>query len=55
LLADFRYSFIQRHEKEKQTNISENREAQENITPVWAIICVIVIIISVIIIIATAF
>jgi hypothetical protein len=48
------YSFIRRHEKEKQINVSENREAQENTTPVWAIICIIVIVISIIIIAASS-
>ncbi|MDR3117854.1 MAG: zinc ribbon domain-containing protein [Mediterranea sp.] len=48
------YSFIRRHKKEKGINISENREAKENTTPAWAIICVIVIIISVIMIMSTS-
>ena len=43
-------AFIARQKKEAKTNITENRVAEEEHTPVWAIICIIIIIISVIMI-----
>jgi hypothetical protein len=47
--------FVQRHEKEMQINATENRQAGENAMPAWAILCLIIIVISVIVIIATSF
>lgn len=46
-------SFITRQAKENSLNITDNREPEPNTMPAWAIICIIVIIISVIIIIAS--
>lgn len=46
-------SFIARQAKENSLNITDNREPEPNTMPAWAIICIIVIIISVIIIIAS--
>lgn len=43
--------FINRHNQEKITNETENRVAKQNTTPVWAIICLIIIAISIFIII----
>jgi hypothetical protein len=45
-------SFIARQAKENSLNITDNREPEPNTMPAWAIICFVVIIISVIIIIA---
>lgn len=45
-------AFILRQQKEENQNISENRKPEENKTPAWAIICIIVIVISIILIIA---
>lgn len=45
-------AFILRQQKEENQNISENRKPEENKTPAWAIICIIVIAISIILIIA---
>ena len=47
-------AFILRQGKEQNKNETENRVAEKNSTPPWAIICIIVIIISVIIIIASS-
>lgn len=41
--------FICRHSTEQQKNREENRGAETNTTPIWAIICVIIIVISLII------
>ncbi|HPZ03838.1 MAG TPA: zinc ribbon domain-containing protein [Bacteroidales bacterium] len=46
-------SFIARQAKENSLNITDNREPEPNTMLAWAIICIIVIIISVIIIIAS--
>ncbi|SBV94863.1 conserved hypothetical protein [uncultured Dysgonomonas sp.] len=46
-------AFLGRHEKEKQINVSEDRVAEQNSTPPWAIICIIIIIVSLFVIIAT--
>lgn len=45
-------SFIARQAKENSLNLTDNREPEPNTMPAWAIICIVVIIISVIIIIA---
>ncbi|WP_239057012.1 zinc ribbon domain-containing protein [Paludibacter sp. 221] len=39
--------FINRYEKEKNLDKTENRVVEKNTTPAWAIICIIVIIVSV--------
>ncbi len=44
-------SFLGRHNKESEINITQNRVAEENTTPPWTIICIIVIIVSILIII----
>ena len=44
-------AFISRQIKEAQTNLTENRIAEEEHTPVWMIICFLIIIVSVIIVI----
>ncbi|MEN6569584.1 MAG: zinc ribbon domain-containing protein [Rikenellaceae bacterium] len=46
-------SFIARQAKENSLNITDNREPEPNTMPGWAILCIVVFIISVIIIIAT--
>lgn len=43
-------AFINRREKENKINFSQNREAEQEHMPIWAIICIIIIIISVCII-----
>lgn len=43
--------FINRHSQEKITNENEHRVAEQNTTPAWAIICLIIIVISVLVII----
>ena len=46
-------AFINRQKDESQKNITENRAPEAEHLPVWAIVCVVVIIISVIVIIAS--
>lgn len=46
-------AFIARYEKECEINISEGREPEDEYTPLWLIICLIVIIGSIILIFAT--
>ncbi len=41
-------AFILRHKKEKEKNITENRVPESDTMPIWAILCIAIIIISVI-------
>jgi DNA-directed RNA polymerase subunit RPC12/RpoP len=43
-------SFIMRQQKEQSINIKDNRQPEANTMPAWAILCVLVIIVSIIII-----
>lgn len=45
-------AFIARQKKEENTNVAENRVAEEEHMPIWSILCIIIIIISIIVIIA---
>ncbi len=46
-------SFILRQEKENSLNITQGREPEPNTTPIWAIVCIIVFVISIVVIVLT--